>query len=394
MARMIQRTFVTTALALLALSAAHAQTPSVTIRGRVQTQFSTASGDSTGAFNPHAQVGSTFEVRRLRLQADVRIGDNINLVIQPSFEMGSLRMRDAFLRVILARNATTTFGLTMGQEKLPNNRYELTSSNNLLSIERGLRIRGITSSAQNDLLVANGYASHDIGAAFDLNLMSNRFMAKLGMYNGSGESSADVDNAKTFAGRVTFTALATSDNLPLLRLGGSFVSRDRAITTTASSTVFAPDSSRRTGMVGLDAEWGDFRPGLHVIADLATGRNLWLSSYRYSVGRNAGNLRPNAPDSAFSTFRSLQVVGAWRFQFEDPNGTRLVKMVEPALRVDLTNPNTDATNAAVRTITPVLNVYFSQTTVMRAGLDLYAYRTADGASHSARAFRVSWQTNF
>ena len=382
------------AVSVLLAPAAQAQTPSVSVRGRIQTQFSTVSGDSTSAFNPHAQVTSSFEIRRLRIQADVRIGDNINLVIQPSFEMSALRMRDAYLRVILARNTTTSFGLTLGQEKQPMNRYELTSSNNLLSIERGVRLRGISSVDQNDLLVANGYISHDIGASADLNLMTNRFTLKAGMYNGAGESSNDVNNAKSYGGRATFTALMNAEQLPLLRLGASFMSRDRGVTTTANSTAFTPDSSHRSTAIGLEAEWGDFRPGLHVIADYATGKNLWMSAYRYGTGRDVGNVRPNTPDSAYATFSSLQVIAAWRVQFDDPTGTRLIKIIEPALRFDMTDPNTGLSNDNATTITPVLNIYFSQTTVMRAGLDLYSYKTADGAAHSARAFRLSWQTNF
>jgi len=400
--RTVQRTLVTTAavaaaavLTVPAARPAQAQTPSVSVRGRIQTQFSTVSGDSSGIFNPQAQVNSSFEIRRLRIQADVRIGDNINLVIQPSFEMSALRMRDAYLRVILARNATTSFGLTLGQEKKPFNRYELTSSNNLLSIERGARFRGLsTVVAQNNLLEENGYIAHDLGASADASFLTNRLQLKAGMYNGSGESSNDVNNAKTYVGRATFTALMNAEQLPVLRVGAAFISRDRAVTTTSSSTAFSPDSSRRTSAFGLEAEWGDFRPGLHVIADFATGDALTNAAYRYTVGRNAGNLRPGTPDSAFSTFRSLHVVAAWRHQFDDPNGTRLVKIIEPALRLDMTDPNTSRDNDQGMLITPVLNVYFSQTTVMRAGLDMYRYKAADGSSRKVSAFRVSWQTNF
>jgi len=400
--RTVPRTLLLTAApaaaALLSFSparTAQAQTPSVSVRGRIQTQFSTVSGDSSGVFNPHAQVNSSFEIRRLRIQTDVRIGDNINLSIQPSFEMGSLRMRDAYLRVILARNATTSFGLTLGQEKKPFSRYELTSSNNLPSIERGARFRGLsTVVAQSNLLEENGYLAHDLGASADANFLTNRLQFKAGLYNGAGESANDVNNAKTLVGRATFTALMNAEQLPVLRLGAAFLSRDRAVTTTASSTAFSPDSSRRTSAFGLEAEWGDFRPGLHVIADFATGDHLENTTYRYSVGRNVGNLRPGTPDSAFSTFRSLQVIAAWRFQFADPTGTRLIKIIEPALRFDMTDPNTSRDNDQGLLITPVLNVYFSQTTVMRAGLDLYRYKASDGSSRSVRAVRVSWQTNF
>jgi hypothetical protein len=397
------------ALGSLSAQRAAGQTPSVRIAGRVQAQFSTVSGDSTGSFDPSASVSSAFEIRRLRFQADVRIGENVNLVIQPSFEMGALRMRDGYLRVLLARNAAASLGLTMGQEKKPFNRYELTSSNALLSIERGARFRGLSDvAAQNNLLEENGYLAHDIGAILDATLAQGRLVAKLGAYNGSGESAADVNDAKTYAGRVAYTALQDPEARPVLRLGAAAISRDRAVTTTARSTSFAPDSSRRTSAFALDLEWGDFRPGLHVIADFAAGTGIRPASCpdtlgsaagstvpcTFTTGRNAGNLRPGAPDSAFATFRSLHVVASWRWQPDDPDGTRLIKIVEPALRLDLTDPDTDTDGDAGLLITPVLNLHFSQTTVLRAGLDLYRYQDAGGAGRSVRALRVSWQSNF
>src|SRR5688572_15982879 len=102
---------------------ARAQVPNIRVAGRVQVQFRAAGGDSTAAF-PGTGVNNGFEDRRLRLQADVRFGDNMTLAIQPSFEMGALRMRDAYLRVGL----TPQFGVTLGQEKSPFQRYELNSS--------------------------------------------------------------------------------------------------------------------------------------------------------------------------------------------------------------------------------------------------------------------------
>ncbi len=380
---------------LLGARQARAQTPNVRIGGRIQAHFSTSDGDSTASYNPAAVVNSAFEVRRLRIQADVRIGENVTMVLQPSFEMGALRMRDAWVRVLLWRSTDAGIGLTMGQEKKPFNRYELTSSNTLPSIERGTRIRGFSGiAAQNNLLEENGYLAQDLGASVDAFMLGNRVAVKAGLYNGSGESAADVNGGKTVVARAVGTVLQDAESRPVLRVGAAVISRDRAVTTTAASTAFAPDSAHRTSAWGVEAEWGDFRPGLHVIADLGGGTHLEDATYRYSVGRNVGNLRPNAPDAAFSTFRSLHVVASWRWQFADPNGTRLVKILEPALRVDVTDPNTDRDDDAGLTITPVLNVHVSQTTLLRAGVDLYRYHDATGVTRSARAIRVAWQANF
>lgn len=397
---------VATVLAPPAIRTAGAQTPNIRIAGRVQAQFSTSSGDSSASYNPHV-VRSAFEVRRLRIQADVRIGENITMVLQPSFEMSTLRMRDAFARVVLWHSPSAGIGLTVGQEKKPFSRYELISSNNLLSIERGLRLRGLSTPviAQNNLLEENGYIAHDIGAIVDAFAVRNRVAVKAGVYNGSGESAVDANSAKSFGIRATGTVLEDAQRQPVLRVGAGFFSRDRAITTTATSTTFNPDSSRRTNAFEIDAEWGDFRPGLHVIADFAAGTALRAGNFclngttpiscRFDgAPRNFGALRPNTPDSALATFASVQLVAAWRWQLDDPAGRRLIKILEPALRLDRTDPNTAAGADQATLVTPVLNAYFNQTTIVRLGLDLYRYHDTTGAVRSARALRVSWQSSF
>src|SRR5262245_58344430 len=187
---------------LASVAAAHA--PNIAVQGRVQLQYRSSSGDSTANYNT-ASINNYFEIRRLRIQTNVRFGDNINLVIQPSFEMGALRMRDAFLRVGLTKN----FAIIAGQEKSPFQRYELTSSNNLLSIESGLRVISFAGrEALNDVLVQNGYASHDLGAGFEIEDNKHKVLIKGAVQGGSRESITDVNNAKSFYGRVSGVVMA------------------------------------------------------------------------------------------------------------------------------------------------------------------------------------------
>jgi hypothetical protein len=384
-------------LGLVVTTLLAAQAPTIQVQGRIQLQYRYSSGDSTlsgGVGYNTTGVNNIFEIRRLRIQTNVRFGDNITLVIQPSFEMASLRMRDAFLRVGL----TPTLGLVAGQEKSPFQRYELNSSNNLLSIERGLRVLRLSGKeALNDILVLNGYASHDLGAFLDFDSRDHRFYAKAGVQQGSRESATDVNNAKSFFGRATYVALKNKDDQPTLQLGASFGSRDRAICNAAANggagcttnIAYFPDSSKRTNAFGLDAEWGGFRPGLHVIADFATGDN---ARFRINSGRNTANLR-NSADSNVVTFMGVHLVGAYRIMTTGPD-TRLFKIIEPAVRLDYTDPNTDLDNDHGILITPVLNIYFANSVVLRSGLDLYFYKTAAGESKSARELKFSWQANF
>lgn len=381
-----------TAGALCAVSAGArvtaAQAPNIAVQGRIQLQYRNSSGDSTANYATTG-VNNIFEIRRLRIQTNVRFGDNITLVIQPSFEMGSLRMRDAFVRVGL----TPVFAVVAGQEKSPFQRYELTSSNNLLSIERGLRVLRLSGKeGLNDVLVQNGYASQDLGAGVEVESKDHRAFVKGVVQGGSRESTADVNNAKSFFGRATYVALKNKDDQPMLQLGASFASRDRAICSTCTGTIaFYADSSKRSSAFGVDAEWGGFRPGWHVIADFATGDNAPFAN-RIAVGRNTGNLRTSA-DSALRTFTGFSVIAAYRVNTKGAD-TRVVKIVEPTVRVDYTDPNTDASDDQGILITPVLNLYFANSVQLRAGMDLYFYKDATGASQSARELKFSWQANF
>jgi hypothetical protein len=392
MSAVTRSTFALAGLLTAATTVGIAQAPTVQVQGRIQVQYRASSGDSSGNYNT-SLMSNGFEVRRLRIQTNVRFGDNITLVIQPSFEMGALRMRDAFLRVGL----TPHFGVSVGQEKSPFQRYELTSSNNLLSIDRGLRVLRLGGrEGLNDVLTNNGYTSHDLGAFVDYIGPDSKLTLKLGVQNGSRESSVDVNNAKSFFGRATAIALMNADNQPVLQLGASFASRDRAICQTlaapgsATCNAYFADSSKSTTAFGVDAEWGGFRPGFHVIADFATGDNVPIAT-RKATGRNTGNL--DSASAPIVTFRGVSIVGAYRINTNGPD-TRIVKIVEPTLRVDYLDPNTSVANDQGILITPVLNIYFANTVVLRAGLDFYSYKDATGTSRSAKEIKFSWQANF
>ena len=385
-ARLSRPLLAAAALGVLA-PVAKAQTPNVRVAGRMQAQYRLSSGDSSGSFNT-ALVSNGFEIRRLRIQTDVRFGDNILVVIQPSFEMGSLRMRDAYLRVGLGPQ----IGVTVGQEKSPFQRYELNSSNNLPSIERGLRILRLSGrEALNDLLFNNGYVSHDLGASVDWTAPGARYSLKLGVQNGSRESATDVNNAKSFFGRATATVMVNANEQPTLQIGASLAARDRAICSTCTGTIaYYPDSSKTTTAFGIDLEWGGFRPGFHVIADFATGDNVPTAN-RVASGRNSGNLR-TAADTALRTFLGFSLIGAYRITTTGAD-TRLVKFFEPALRVDYLDSDTDSGDTEGVLITPALSIYFANAVVLRAGLDVYRYRDG-GASRSARELKFSWQASF
>jgi hypothetical protein len=255
------------ALALmLATGSASAQTqyPSIRMSGRLQEQFYYFSNEDYAAI-----VGpqSNFFTRRARIEARGQISENVALYIQPSFEGGrnlsglattctstpvppgggtptvtcrttgrsGFRLRDAYIDVRFSPvDSKGALYLRAGQEKRPYSRYELTSSTNLPSIERGGG-QGLLARGSNDLFAANGFLSHDVGARvrYEYKLDELRLInVSFGVYNGQGESLNDVNNKKSFGARATVAIT------PKLDVGGSWFAHDGIVTvgTTPDST--------------------------------------------------------------------------------------------------------------------------------------------------------------
>jgi hypothetical protein len=339
--------------------------PNVRIQGRLQTQ-----GYYFGNEDYQASTGSqsNFFVRRARIQANVQITETIFATIQPSFEDGStrLRLRDAYIDVGFQRGESPTrFTLRMGQEKRPFGRYELFSSNNLPSIERGAG-KGLVRASSNDLFIAHGFMSHDIGAALlvrhklgDAATQALTFQA--GVYNGAGESKNDVNDAKSFGVR------ATVGVTPKLNVGASYFSHDGIVTPPPAT---APDSSYKNTAFGVDASWGlPGDEGLFLVGDFMSGES--------SADNNV-------------KIQGLSLVGAWHIRMKNPNA--FLYGIEPSLRFDMQDPDTDTDDDGSSLITAALNLYLSSRAQLRFAYENQSFQ-ADGLD-SISGFRSAFTVNF
>ncbi|MGH7702893.1 MAG: porin, partial [Gemmatimonadales bacterium] len=348
-----------------ALSAAEAQTtyPSVKVKGRLQEQFYKYNHST---FTSDSGI-SDFFTRRARIEIEGEINEYVKVKIQPSYEGGrevvsqptitctavpvgggtptctssggrsGFRLRDAYIDVSpMKPSAKTILTLRMGQEKRPFNRYELTSSNNLPSIERGAG-QGLPGQASNNLFDGNGFISHDVGASVILQstLRENQVLRlQAGAYNGEGESVLrDRNNRKSFGFR------GSVDIYKQLNLGGSFFSHDN------SNLVAGVDSSYNNTAFGLDGQWGKVGdPGLYVVGDYMQGKDR---------------------SKAANKIRGFQVIGAYNIRMKSP--TSWLYAIEPAFRFDISDPNTTLSGsqvttqsaARVTTYTAVLGFYMS-----------------------------------
>jgi hypothetical protein len=373
------------ALVALALgtSVARAQTtyPNVKMTGRLQEQFYYF--DNT----PYAAtVGPKDNIftRRARIEARGNISENVVVYIQPSFEGGrnlssvtttctsspvpagggtptitcrttgrsGLRLRDAWIDVRFAKEGSKgAFYLRGGQEKRPYSRYELTSSNNLPSIERGAG-QGLLPLASNDLFAANGFISHDVGASLRYEYKINDLQLvtlKVGAYNGQGESLNDVNNKKSFGAR------ATAAITPKLDIGGSFFSHDGIVTIGTT-----PDSTFTNNAWGVDAQWG--KPGdegLYVLGEYLRGKDATATK---------------------ASIQGIQGLAAYNYRLKSP--TSWLYAIEPAFRIDFADPNTDTPDNRVTTLTAVLGFYMSSKAQFRVAYERESFQAPGAASIS------------
>ena len=369
-------------LLLAGAGSASAQTtyPSIKVTGRLQQQFYYFDNEPYAA-----TVGpqSNFFIRRARIEARGQIAENVSVYIQPSFEGGrplsasttctstpvpdgggtptltcrttgrsGLRLRDAYVDVRLGKESDkTVLYLRGGQEKRPVSRYELISSTNLPSLERGAG-QGLLPRASNDLFTSAGFLSHDVGASLRLEhkLDDARLVTlKVGAYNGQGESLNDVNSAKSFGAR------GTVGITPKLDVGASWFSHDGILTVDG-----VLDSSATNHAFDVDAQWG--KPGDEGLFALA--------EYLQGTDATANEL----------DMRGFQALAAYNIRMKSP--TAWLYAVEPSLRVDLADPDTDAGDDRITTLTAAFGVYLSSRAWLRLAYERQSFQAADTESIS------------
>lgn len=375
-------------VALAARAGAQTAYPNVRLIGRLQEQFYYFGNEDYAATTGPQ---SNFFTRRARIEARGQINEYITVYIQPSFEggrslsastscspvvvggplpdtvsvscatsgTGGVRLRDAWIDVRLTKpEARTSFLVRAGQEKRPFSRYELLSSNNLPTIERGGG-RGLIASQSNDLFVGAGLAAHDVGAHArverKLDQAGRMAVLTVGVYNGRGESVNDNNNAKSFGVR------AVADVYSKLSVGGSWASHDQI--------VGADSSFRNTGW-NLDAQWNKVgEPGLFVLAE-------YLRGERPVVGK--------------PTMHGFQALAAYNIRMTSP--TSWLYAVEPSLRVDFADPDVDVDDNGSTLITATLGLYISSRAQFRVAYEHQGFQASGAPSISG--IRSALTVNF
>lgn len=336
----------------------------VQLGGRMQFQWNTTSvaRDETGS--TAALPSSTFEYRRVRLNAQVQVGDWIRGRLEPDFAMGRVGLRNAWL----AFELDSALVIRAGQFKKPFGLVMLTSSEVVPVIERGVRIRGlenalVTGDAGGVITTVRGaalpgeqwqiaevmrYHGYDMGVAVEGR--KGRFGWAGGVFNGQGGDAAAEDGAPSAAARLTVDG---APGVPL-RLGAAWSRR------TLNWPLPQSQETRTGNAFGVDLELGGFRRGLWLLADVTVGENL----------------------ATQEQFAGAQVVGAWFV----PAGGGRVEGLEPVARFSWGDPDRTIAGDEGVLLTPGVNVYFFGRNRLMFNWDVYLPRgDRFDAQHAARA---------
>lgn len=311
---------------------------SVRLSGRVHTQLNTTSV---------AGASSTeFLVRRARVSATVTVSDLVSGKVEPDFGKGKVTLMDAYLRL----SFDPRFRLTLGQFKRPFDLFELTSSSQILVVERAGGVRGIYACTGpggvctlSRLTEKLQYAGRDIGVLADGRLAGGRVSYAVSVTNGTGANAEDENGNKSFTGRLTVEVA------PNVTVSGNVGAHDYVHPTSGTN--------RYATALGGDVEIGSFSQGLHVQAGAIAGEN-----WRVPVGtENAAN------------FLTAQGILSYRVPVAHP----YITGVEPVFRVSWGDPDTDTDGDQGFLFTPGLMLHFGGRNKIAVNADIWSPNSGD-----------------
>ncbi len=252
-------------------------------------------------------------------------------------------MKDAYLRLTF----DPSFRATFGQFKRPFDVFELTSSTQILVVERAGGIRGVDACGSvggacsySRLTEKLEYADRDIGLMLDGVLGNNdEWKYMVSVTNGAGSNDEEENDAKSYSGRAEFTPL---EGLTIASHIGIHDYIDESGVEPEDEYAFA---------YGGDVEWGNFNEGLHVQAGITAGDN-WKD--------------PDGGDP--ETFFTAQGIVTYKLPVSD---SRFVEAIEPVGRLSWADPGTDVDTDKGWLFTPGVVLFFGGRNKLGVNVDIW-----------------------
>lgn len=351
----------------------------IEIGGRLQVQGRTSSCsgfpiDDEASACQEDVPGADWFINRARITLEIRYNDWIEGKIEPDFgDVDDVTLKDAWGGIRLNPYAF----LKLGHFKRPFDGFQLTSSTQILTIERDIDVPGVDplqAASYDELTTGFNLSDRDVGIQLDGALAEGRFRYWVAAFNGEGpEDNGDRNTAKQFLGRGQLSLDVGA--LPL----------DVAASAAFTDVPFTRSSGELDGKYftafELWAELGAFEPGPHVQAGLVIGEN--------PLQDPGGGILDLEADEEFADMLAWQVIGAYRL--EVPNSF-FVEAVEPLFRVTRADPNRDLEEDEAWGFTPGVQVFFDGRNKLALNWDFASFG-ADGL-RSENSFKAQYQFHF
>jgi hypothetical protein len=290
------------------------------------------------------------------MEFTVQVNEYISGRITPDFANDRVSLKDTYLSLRLA----PAFEFLAGKAHRPFSLLTQTSSLRMPVVERGLRIRGVGGFDQHELVTDFEYADRALGLQVRGELPATALGLEYGagVFNGPTAPGPDGRSASQAAARASIQPVAD------LRIGAGWSGREFRSAQEVSSP--GGDSFRydRGNAWELDAEYGSFSPGLHVLGEISRG------DADPSVGREFFGAQ------LWSAYRVAPSAGALAF-------------VEPAFRVSY--GDIDDSDVGGTLLTPGINLYFDALNRIMINLDWW---NPDGGGDSVASFKTMFQMAF
>lgn len=316
----------------------------ITFTGRVQALWSHTTID-------RGDPSNEFLMRRVRGTMKVKINDWVSGIVEPDFGEGKAELRDAYVKL----EPNDYFSATIGQAKRRFDLFELTSSTQILVIERDGRIGRKKYPSLSYFTEDLGFADRDIGVFVSLHDEDERFNVDAAITNGAGANKKAEIGEKAFQGRVSVVPVADFD---LQVSAGVSVKPFEKGAGAAADSLDVRYASAFEGSI----EYGSFKSGPHVQAGVVLGSN----SKKYDAAKNES-----------PTFTALQAIATYKRALV---GNRWLEAVEPLVRVSYADPNTDTDKDGGIVVTPGFNAFLAHRNRLSVNADIWLPQADDDAA--------------
>jgi hypothetical protein len=315
--------------------------------GRLHTQYWSSSVDGSD---------SDFFIRRARLIVDADFTDFVTARVQTDFASSRATLLDAYVRL----NFSDGFRLSFGQFKRAFDLFELSSSTDLSLVERTGTVVGYDTCTGVGRLCSYSrmterllYSNRDTGIKFDGSFGRFGYLATI--TNGTLPAVTDVNDAKSYAGRVTYMA---TDNI---QVGANATAKD----------YLDPDDETAFAYAwGADVQVGTWRDG-------------WLFQGSFVAGDNWESLDAVTTPGEYiaNDFVTSQISASYYF----PLSNERIVGIEPIGRISATDPAKMIDQDGGMLLTPGMMFYFLGKN--KIGFNYDYYDPAIGAAVST--FRIA-----